>query len=157
MIMELVNDLYQEQSVTKTYLDSFQDILDQINKGFSSYQEFLFNIQLNFLSYNDEDEQKYFALTQFIISESIIEINEEFEQATKNLISLQAIMKNVLKDIQRIENPNQNNSNNKSNLWADPTQLNSASPRVIAHYVIQTLGSLISNDIGFVQSLFMTY
>ena len=103
--------------------------------------EFLFNIPLNFLSYNDEDEQKYLALTQFIISESIIGINEEFEQTTKNLISLQAIMKNVFKDIQRIENPSQNNSNNKSNLWADTTQLNSATPRVIAHSVIQTLGS----------------
>ena len=95
--------------------------------------EFLFNIPLNFLSYNDEDEQKYLALTQFIISESIIGIDEEFEQTTKNLISLQAIMKNVFKDIQRIENPSQNNSNNKSNLWADTTQLNSAIPRVIPH------------------------
>ena len=80
-------------------------------------------------------------------------VNEEFERTTKNLISLQTIMKTVLKDIKIIENSNLNHSNNKSNIWPDTTQINSASPRIIAHYVIQNLGYLISNDPDFMQSL----
>ena len=62
-------------------------------------------------------------------------------------------MKTVLKDIKIIENSNLNHSNNKSNIWPDTTQINSASPRIIAHYVIQNLGYLISNDPDFMQSL----